>query len=91
MKEVINMVVINVNNKLPAFVSELYDEYEKTQTKIEPEDIAISLIVYCNNVEKFLEIIKDLRANKQNIALITFECAIKALRLNIKPLEGHAE
>ena len=50
LKEVINMVVINVNNKLPAFVSELYDEYEKTQNKIEPEDIAISLIVYCNNV-----------------------------------------
>lgn len=48
------MVVLNVNNKLPPFVSELFDEYEKTQTKLDANDIAISLIVYCNNVDKFL-------------------------------------
>lgn len=64
MKEVINIVVLNVNNKLPPFVSQLFDEYEKTKTKLEPEDIAISLIVYCNDVEKFLEIIRGLKADK---------------------------
>jgi hypothetical protein len=56
------MVVINVNNKLPVFVSQLFDEYEKTQTKLEATDIAVSLIVYCNDVDKFLEIIRGLKA-----------------------------
>ena len=37
LNEIINMVVLNVNNKLPAFVSQLFDEYEKTQTKLEPK------------------------------------------------------
>lgn len=35
MNEVINMVVLNVNNKLPVFVSELFDEYQKSQPKLE--------------------------------------------------------
>jgi hypothetical protein len=48
------MVVLNVNNKLPAFISQLFDEYEKTKTKLDSKEIALSLIVYCNNVDKFL-------------------------------------
>ncbi len=58
----INLVVFNVNNKLPAFLSQLFDEYKNTQTRLEPDDIAISLIVYCNDVDKFLEIIRELKA-----------------------------
>ena len=91
MNEVINMVVINVNNKLPAFVSQLFDEFEKTQTKLEPKDTAISLIVYCNDIDKFLSIIRGLKADPEKIIPMTFDCAIKALRLNSRGLESHSE
>ena len=66
------MIVLNVNNKLPAFISNLFDEYEKAQIKLDSKEIAISLIVYCNNVDKFLEIIRLLKANKDNITPTTF-------------------
>ena len=91
LNEVINVVVMNVNNKLPVFVSQLFDEYEKIQTKLEPKEIAISLIVYCNDVEKFLSILRLLKTEPEKIILTTFECAIKALRLNSRGLEGHSE
>ena len=29
------MAVLNVNNKLPVYISELFDEYTKTQIKLE--------------------------------------------------------
>ena len=29
------MVVLNVNNKLPLFISNLFDEYEKTKLKLD--------------------------------------------------------
>ena len=58
---------------------------------MEPKDIAISLIVYCNEVDKFLEIIRGLKAEPEKILPVTFECAIKALRLNSRGLESHSE
>ena len=49
------------------------------------------MIVYCNDVDKFLQIIRDLKAEPEKIILTTFECVLKALRLNLKALEGHSE
>jgi hypothetical protein len=49
------------------------------------------LIVYCNNVEKFLEIIRALKNEPEKIIPMTYECAIKAVRLNSRALEPNAE
>jgi len=61
--DIIDTVVVNIQNHLPSFLEEFFNEYQKTQIRLSPKEKAVSLIVYCNQVEKFLEILRELKQN----------------------------